>query len=53
MIDLPPVERDPEKRCSSSDLESPGRTHYCRITAHSEGEHLCICQRSWGEAVSA
>lgn len=53
MIGSPPVEQDISKRCSSSDVESPGRTHWCRLTAHSFGEHLCICQRSWGEAVPA
>jgi hypothetical protein len=44
------TERRPEFRCKSSDVETKGRTHHCRLTTHRPGtEHRCICSRSWGD----
>lgn len=47
------IERDPELRCKSTDVERPGHTHRCRLVGTHGGQHKCICARGWGEKASA
>lgn len=41
------IERLAEFRCASFDEERPGHTHQCRLAKPHDGEHKCICKRSW------
>lgn len=42
------LEPEPSLRCPSDHLETPRRTHACKLTVMHDGtEHECICGVRW------
>lgn len=42
------LERDGRLRCKSDFVETPGRTHRCKLTLLHDGtDHECICSIRW------